>query len=233
VTGDGVCDAGWLDARREGTQHASRHHTSTAFRRVRPFRVRITTHAPEWTQARIPVRLTRNEVKRSPDIDTHTPVSRAAEAAALSYYGYPFYWSGPALWGTAVSPGPIAAMPRPVSAPIAKDERDTHLRSCREVSGYHIRARDGEIGHIDDFVIDGEIWRIDHLLVDTSNWIGGRSILLHRRQLSRSHCRNDRCTWRSRARPWPDNRIPRDNPAPLRTSRRRPRFDTRRRRTLA
>jgi hypothetical protein len=69
-------------------------------------------------------------------------------------------------------------MPRPVSAPVMKDERDTHLRSCREVSGYHIRATDGEIGHVDDFVIDGETWRIDHLLVDTSNWIGGRSILL-------------------------------------------------------
>ena len=135
--------------------------------------------APEWTQARIPVRLTRDEVKRSPDIDTHKPVSRAAEAAALSYYGYPYYWSGPALWGPMVSPGPIAAMPRPVRPPApAENERDTHLRSCREVTGYHLRARDGEIGHVDDFVIDGETWRIDHLLADTSNWIGGRSILL-------------------------------------------------------
>ena len=135
-------------------------------------------HAPEWTEARIPVRLTRDEVKHSPDVNTHKPVSRATEAAALAYYGYPFYWSGPALWGPAVSPGPIAAMPRPVTAPIVKDDRDTHLRSCREVTGYHIHARDGEIGHVDDFVIDGETWRIDHLLVDTSNWIGGRSILL-------------------------------------------------------
>jgi hypothetical protein len=31
---------------------------------------------------------------------------------------------------------------------------------------------------VDRFVIDGETWRIDHLVVDTSNWIGGRSILL-------------------------------------------------------
>ena len=53
-------------------------------------------HAPDWDQARIPVRLTRAQVQRSPDIDTHRPVSRQAEATSLSYYGYPFYWGGPA-----------------------------------------------------------------------------------------------------------------------------------------
>jgi hypothetical protein len=47
-------------------------------------------HAQEWTEARIPVRLTCDEVKHSPDVDIHKPVSRAGEAAALAYYGYPF-----------------------------------------------------------------------------------------------------------------------------------------------
>ena len=37
---------------------------------------------------------------------------------------------------------------------------------------------DGEIGHVDDFFIGEESWRIRYLLVDTSNWIGGRSVLV-------------------------------------------------------
>lgn len=137
-------------------------------------------HAPDWDQARIPVRLTRAQVQRSPDIDTHRPVSRQAEATSLSYYGYPFYWGGPALWGALPAPGLGAGVPpQPMPpAPPDADMRETHLRSCREVTGYHIRARDGEIGHVDDFVIDADTWGIQHLLIDTSNWIGGRSVLL-------------------------------------------------------
>jgi hypothetical protein len=41
-------------------------------------------HLPDWDQARIPVRLTRQQVEHSPDIDTHRPVSRQVEAGSLS-----------------------------------------------------------------------------------------------------------------------------------------------------
>lgn len=137
-------------------------------------------HIPDWDQMRIPVRLTREQVQRSPHIDTHRPVSRRVEAVALTYYGYPHYWAGPALWGAVPAPGLVADFPAAAPSPMPppEDQRDTHLRSCREVAGYHIRARDGEIGHVDDFVIDSVTWGIEYLVVDTSNWIGGRSVLL-------------------------------------------------------
>jgi hypothetical protein len=48
----------------------------------------------------------------------------------------------------------------------------------KTTSGYHIRARNGEIGHVDDFLIGQDSWRIRYLLVDTSNWIGGRSVIV-------------------------------------------------------
>ena len=38
-------------------------------------------------------------------------------------------------------------------------------------------ARDGEIGHVDDFLVD-ENWGVRYLVVDTSNWIGGKSVLI-------------------------------------------------------
>src|SRR5215207_5297109 len=40
------------------------------------------------------------------------------------------------------------------------------------------QARNGEIGHVDDFLIGEDSWRIRYLLVDTSNWIGGRSVIV-------------------------------------------------------
>jgi uncharacterized protein YrrD len=58
------------------------------------------------------------------------------------------------------------------------DTADAHLDSVKETSGYHIRARNGEIGHVDDFLIGQDSWRIRYLLVDTSNWIGGRSVIV-------------------------------------------------------
>ena len=39
--------------------------------------------------------------------------------------------------------------------------------------GFHMLASDGEIGHVDDFVVDPKTWQIRYLVVDTSNWIGG------------------------------------------------------------
>jgi uncharacterized protein YrrD len=50
--------------------------------------------------------------------------------------------------------------------------------SVKKTAGYHIHARNGEIGHVDDFLIGDESWRIRYLLVDTSNWIGGRSVIV-------------------------------------------------------
>jgi uncharacterized protein YrrD len=55
---------------------------------------------------------------------------------------------------------------------------DGNLDSVKETSGYHIHARNGEIGHVDDFLISEDSWRIRYLLVDTSNWIGGRSVIV-------------------------------------------------------
>ena len=61
---------------------------------------------------------------------------------------------------------------------VMPDVADERLDSVKTTSGYHIRARNGEIGHVDDFLIGQDSWRIRYLLVDTSNWIGGRSVIV-------------------------------------------------------
>jgi hypothetical protein len=56
---------------------------------------------------------------------------------------------------------------------------DVHLRSCKDVEGYHIAGTDDEIGHVEDFICDDEAWAIRYMLVDTRNWWpGGKKVLL-------------------------------------------------------
>jgi sporulation protein YlmC with PRC-barrel domain len=59
-------------------------------------------------------------------------------------------------------------------------DASTTSRVCRtsDVTGDHIQASDGEIGHVDDFLIDEASWTIQYFVVDTSNWIGGKSVLI-------------------------------------------------------
>jgi sporulation protein YlmC with PRC-barrel domain len=51
---------------------------------------------------------------------------------------------------------------------------DSHLRSTHAVTGYHLLARDGEIGHVEDFVIDDETWAIRYLIVSTTDFWPGK-----------------------------------------------------------
>jgi sporulation protein YlmC with PRC-barrel domain len=52
------------------------------------------------------------------------------------------------------------------------------LHKTSGLRGYHIVATDGEVGHVDDFLIDEAGRTVQYLVVDTSNWIGGRSVLI-------------------------------------------------------
>ena len=53
----------------------------------------------DFSSGRINVKLTKKQVEESPSIDSDKPVSRQHEAYYHDYYGYPYYWSGPYLWG--------------------------------------------------------------------------------------------------------------------------------------
>jgi hypothetical protein len=52
------------------------------------------------------------------------------------------------------------------------------LHKTSKMVGYHIHASDGEVGHVEDFLVEEQGWLTRYLVVDTSNWIGGRSVLV-------------------------------------------------------
>jgi hypothetical protein len=59
-----------------------------------------------------------------------------------------------------------------------RESADSHLRSTEAVTGYHIEAADGEIGHVDGFVVDDEAWAIRYIEVATRNWWPGKKVLV-------------------------------------------------------
>jgi hypothetical protein len=61
---------------------------------------------------------------------------------------------------------------------VAARPGDPHLRSCTQVIGYHIQALDGDIGHLDDFLVDDETWKIEFAVVDTKNWGLAKHVLI-------------------------------------------------------
>jgi hypothetical protein len=137
---------------------------------------------PDWQAHWFPVLLTKTQVEHSPDIDTDRPVSRQQEHALHSYYRWPIYWAHSPL----VSAGTPLVMPPETLHPEKSEEEasgeedqgDVHLRSIREVIGYNIHARDGEIGHVEDFIADDDTWVIRYLVVDTRKVLPGKKVLV-------------------------------------------------------
>ena len=99
----------------------------------------------------ITINLTKKQIEDSPSLDNDKPVSRQFEEAYYGYYEWPMYWDS---------------------------QFDPHLRSTYDVSSYDIQATDGEIGHVEDFIIDDETWTIRYLIIDTRNWWPGKKVLV-------------------------------------------------------
>jgi sporulation protein YlmC with PRC-barrel domain len=131
----------------------------------------------------IAVDLTRKQIEDSPSLASDKPVSRQFEEAYYAHYGWPSYWVGPYPWGRAAYPAGVGGPPAQPSQPEKK--WDPHLRSTGALIGYHIQAADGEIGHVEDFVIDDETWTIRYLIVDTRNWWPGKMVLVSPRWIER------------------------------------------------
>lgn len=134
----------------------------------------------EWSTHRFHLALTSEKVKNSPSIDMHKPVSRQHEQDYYRYYGYPNYWEYTGFWGMSTYPrGLVPGMWREGMAERSqKPSADGHLRSDKEIRGYHIQGTDEAIGHVQDCIVDDETWRIRFLVVDTSNWWMGKSVLI-------------------------------------------------------
>lgn len=135
-----------------------------------------------WQNGFFPVLLTKQQVQHSPDIDTEKPVSRLQETALYGHYQWENYWgSGFYAGGSLGVSMPFPSIDREVLIEPDKDKisgDDNHLRSTETITGYHIHATDGEVGHVNDFIINDQTWQIKALVVDTHNWFGGKKVVI-------------------------------------------------------
>ena len=131
----------------------------------------------------IEIELTKQQIENGPPLNSDKPVSRQFEETYYKSYGWPMYWAGPYMWG----PYPYIVHGREQQREANPGEKawDPHLRSTHDVSGYHVQATDGEIGHVEDFIIEDEMWAIRYLIIDTRNWWPGKKVLVAPRWIER------------------------------------------------
>jgi hypothetical protein len=138
-----------------------------------------------WEDKVFPVALTSAEIEDSPGIETDLPFSLQKEKELRLFFKWREYWNDEIF----IQPAGF----RPLSAPdgesgdpflhsalksSARLDGNPHLRSAIEIQGYYIRAQDGEIGHVDDFIVEDTTWGLRYLIVDTHNWLPGKKVLI-------------------------------------------------------
>ena len=116
------------------------------------------------TRRELDVTLTKAQVEASPDIRTDQPVSRQHEASLFRYYGFPYYWHGPAINESMNWEG----------------TGDPHLRSAREVTGYFVHELDDTLGRVADLLIDEDGWVIRYVVVDLPHRGAGQQVVVPR-----------------------------------------------------
>ncbi len=135
---------------------------------------------PWHHQAAIAVRLTTEQIRSSPDIDTAVPVSRRAEELLHRHYQWTPYWDSTIV--------PIPPMPPPPPALTVEEDRqeagktaeylvDVRLRSANELGGCHVKAGEGEVGRVEDLLLDDDVSRILFLVVEVKGWLFRKKVL--------------------------------------------------------
>lgn len=131
--------------------------------------------AEESSDEIVRLNLTREQIEKSPDVSLDQPISRQIESMLYTYYGWPAYWSAGPAAGGAVPVAPVP--PDPVPQQLAlESEPNPYLRSMEEVFGYRVQALDGEIGHVEDLLMDDHARHVRMVVVDTRNWLPGRKV---------------------------------------------------------
>jgi uncharacterized protein YrrD len=132
----------------------------------------------DWNAGTFSVNLSCTQVRDSPATDTQKPVYRQHEIELHSYYRWPFYWGGAYGDSFGLTPYPPDITSRLQEISESSQQEDPHLRSTRQLIGYHIHASDGEIGHLSDFVVDEDTWKLSYIIVDTGNWLMSIKVLI-------------------------------------------------------
>jgi hypothetical protein len=133
---------------------------------------------PDHDEKVLPVRLTKDEIKRHPIPESDPPLTTKHKA------------SGPdamrsAGAGSMIGAGP-AEMMMNSSGPAYESsylDPDPHLRSASDVQSFKLHTGNAEVGKVTDFVIDSENWSVPYAVVELAD--DGRQVMLPTDQISK------------------------------------------------
>ena len=133
---------------------------------------------PDWETKLLSAELTKEQLRISPTSAEIIPVSRQGDRMLQAQYAI-------AARETDKEDRLVpASLPGTPQARIRVDGHrlDPHLRSSKEVLGYRIQAKDGQVGSVEDLIVDDESWSIRYMVVDTGaaslSWLPGKKVLV-------------------------------------------------------
>lgn len=134
---------------------------------------------PEMIHHKLPVTLTVQQIKSSPHPYRDPPVSQYRELARRRHQDW---WSRlQNFWRPVTLNIDITGENDRAGANMMDPVRaggDPHLRSMQMIRGFGIRATDGELGRVEDFLIDEAAWSIRYIKGNTRrSWFGRRVLI--------------------------------------------------------
>lgn len=111
---------------------------------------------PDPAQRRFSVWMTIQQIEDCPTVDTHPPVSQQAGVGLRRYCDRD-------------SPNALGRLSK---------TDDPHLRSVEAVVGHRVQIIGGEIGHVDDLLVDDVDWTVRFVKIDTWNLRPGNRMLV-------------------------------------------------------
>ncbi len=133
---------------------------------------------PDYENKIFPINLTKEQIKNSPVVDTDKPVSRQQELEMYSYYPWGSIWRTDLNAASTPQTTEEIILEEKKYSSIKKRQGDPNLRSTEHVTGYKINADYGDVGKVDDFIVDVKTWKIDFIVVNTTGSLGGKKVLI-------------------------------------------------------
>jgi sporulation protein YlmC with PRC-barrel domain len=142
---------------------------------------------PIWDEERIPAKVNKKKVEKSPEVDLGAPLSEDYLVELNKYYGWVPLRAG--ILPATLVPIPGAALPltETIEYKITDEsgleehreiEENRHLRTTREVCGYLVISKGDEVGSVEDFLLDTKQWCLRYFIVDIGGWLKDQKRLI-------------------------------------------------------
>jgi hypothetical protein len=130
--------------------------------------------------------LSKKQIEDSPLLESDKPVSRQYEEEYHRHFALPIYGGGTYAVGVYPYLQYDEVELRPENdPPVTIKKWDHNLRSTHDIEGRDVQATDGNIGHVEDFIIDDHSWKILNLIINTKNWWPGKKVLISPNNIDR------------------------------------------------